>query len=125
MHLLVTLLDLPRRVPGGHGPGGPSVPGGASSHWVLPIMGLFFLLAMVAVVVLIVMAVTRRPRGVQGGVVAASAGNPVISELELRYARGEISREDFLQRRADLTGSPPPLPPAAPANPSPPAEPQG
>ncbi|MGH3665577.1 MAG: SHOCT domain-containing protein [Egibacteraceae bacterium] len=26
----------------------------------------------------------------------------VLHELELRYARGELDREDYLQRRADL-----------------------
>lgn len=27
------------------------------------------------------------------------------AELDLRYARGEIGRDDYLQRRADLTGT--------------------
>ncbi len=28
----------------------------------------------------------------------------VRQELDMRYARGELSREDYLQRRADLIG---------------------
>ena len=29
-----------------------------------------------------------------------------LAELDLRYARGEIERADYLQRRADLLGQP-------------------
>jgi hypothetical protein len=38
--------------------------------------------------------------------------NPAVTELEMAYARGEVSRADYLTRRADLTGVPPPAPPA-------------
>jgi uncharacterized membrane protein len=38
--------------------------------------------------------------------------NPAMAELEMLYARGEVSRADYLTRRADLTGVPPPAPPA-------------
>ena len=31
-----------------------------------------------------------------------SGREDVVHELELRYARGELSREDYLQRRSDL-----------------------
>ncbi|HXA28355.1 MAG TPA: SHOCT domain-containing protein [Candidatus Angelobacter sp.] len=39
--------------------------------------------------------------------------NPALTELDLRYARGEVSREEYLQRRADLLGhvGPPPTTP--------------
>ena len=30
---------------------------------------------------------------------------PALEELDLRYARGEVAREDYLQRRADLLGA--------------------
>ena len=43
------------------------------------------------------------------------APSPAITELELRYARGEVTREEYLTRRADLLGGY--LPPGA----SPPA----
>jgi putative membrane protein len=48
-------------------------------------------------------------------------GSPAIEELDLRYARGELDRIEYLQRRADLLGeAPPPEPgPAPPARPSP------
>jgi uncharacterized membrane protein len=38
--------------------------------------------------------------------------NPAMAELEMLYARGEVSRADYLTRRADLTGVPPQAPPA-------------
>jgi putative membrane protein len=44
--------------------------------------------------------------------------SPAEAELDLRYARGEITREEYLQRRADLIGhlggSPPLMPPPGP-----------
>jgi putative membrane protein len=36
--------------------------------------------------------------------VAASAGG-ALAELDLRYARGELGRDEYLQRRADLGGT--------------------
>jgi hypothetical protein len=38
--------------------------------------------------------------------------NPALAELEMLYARGEVSRTDFLARRADLGGLAPPVRPA-------------
>lgn len=49
----------------------------------------------VVVVVLLVAVLRRRPHG-RGGTTSA------IHLLEERYARGEISREEFLERRAVL-----------------------
>ena len=37
--------------------------------------------------------------------------SPAVAELEMRYARGEINRADYLGRRADLGGPPPVAPP--------------
>jgi uncharacterized membrane protein len=39
--------------------------------------------------------------------------NPAMAELEMLYARGEVSRADYLTRRADLAGVPPSGPPTA------------
>jgi hypothetical protein len=51
---------------------------------------------------------------------------PALRILEERYARGEISREEFLERRRVLLArpepSPPPPPPQGPPPPPPPAE---
>jgi hypothetical protein len=47
---------------------------------------------------------------------AAPAGPPVhdaaLEQLRLRYARGEVSRTDYLQAATDLGGRPPDLQPA-------------
>lgn len=39
---------------------------------------------------------------------AAPPVDPALSEARLRYARGEISREDYLRIATDLSGQPPP-----------------
>ncbi len=39
--------------------------------------------------------------------------NPAAAELEMLYVRGEVSRTDYLTRRADLTGVPHTAPPPA------------
>lgn len=44
--------------------------------------------------------------------------SPAVDELDLRYARGEVDREEYLRRRADLLGGPPP-PSGGPSAPGP------
>ena len=41
--------------------------------------------------------------------------HPALAELDLRYARGDVTREEYLQRRADLLGFPGPPPATAPS----------
>lgn len=36
---------------------------------------------------------------------------PALAELEMLYARGEVTRADYLSRRADLAGAAPPVAP--------------
>jgi len=97
--------------------GGPFYDGGPSwVHWLFVFL---IVVAIVAGIWLIVRLWMTRPH-------APSAGwrpggpppppNPAISELDLRYARGEVGREEYLQRRADLLGhvAPPPGPPGTP-----------
>jgi putative membrane protein len=89
--------------------------GGASWHWIVPLLFLLVLTAMVAWVLL----QSRRTRAAvavaPGG---APAVDPALEELRLRYARGEVGREEFVATEADLrrlpVAPPPPEPPAAP-----------
>jgi putative membrane protein len=59
-------------------------------------MGITFWILLIALVVLLVRG-TRNP--------ARDPRGAAVRVLEERYARGEITREDFLERRAVLGGS--------------------
>jgi putative membrane protein len=48
-----------------------------------------------------------RSQSVDGGV-----RSDALTELDLRYARGEIGRDEYLQRRVDLGGAVVPAPPS-------------
>jgi putative membrane protein len=72
-------------------------------------VGGFVSLAFVVLLVLLVASLIRNRPGA-GPATSSSA----IRILEERYARGEISRDEFLERRAALTGSSNALPPPPP-----------
>ena len=90
-------------------------------HWfgIVPVL-LFVVLIGVIVWAVITLAREGRGRalagaGVAGGAGAMTAGavptvpapsriDPALEELRLRYARGEMTREDYADRLADLTG---------------------
>ena len=44
----------------------------------------------------------------------APTRSPGLDELDMRYARGELTRSEYFERRADLTGGHTSPPPAAP-----------
>jgi putative membrane protein len=89
-----------------------------------PFLGLLLVLLVLALIVLGVVLIVwlrrsqkligrlRRSRkhpqaaafGAPGGPVAAPPGqfDPVFNELRMQYARGEIGRDEYLQRAADL-----------------------
>jgi putative membrane protein len=86
-----------------------------------PLLRILIVVAIVAVVValvafLVVRFTKRRAARNQTG--TPPAGAPIedaaVGELRLRYARGELSRPDFLQALADL-GVRPPEPSPTPA----------
>jgi len=87
--------------------------------WIL--VGGLFQVALVVGVVLLVASLIRRDRQP-----ASPARPPSVLILEERYARGEISREEFLERRAVLLGQTPPPPASGPVTASaPPPPPPG
>jgi uncharacterized membrane protein len=61
-------------------------------------MGIAFWILLIALIVLLV-------REMRNG--APASGGPAVCLLEQRYARGEISREEFVERRAVLGGRSP------------------
>jgi uncharacterized membrane protein len=78
-----------------------------NSDWWLHDIFVLIGLVIVAAAVLILVRMLRRP-----ALPAPPQNWAAIHELDLRYAKGEVKRDDYLQRRADL------LIPGAPAGPS-------
>jgi putative membrane protein len=80
-------------------------------YWGGPGWGIVGGLVSLAFVVLVVVLVASLIRNRSGA--GPTAASSAIRILEERYARGDISREEFLERRAALTQSPkaPPPPP--------------
>lgn len=112
---------------GGLNPNGRFSPRGAAPvvHRVLTgehiIAGIVLLVLVMVVLTLLFFLLYRLLRHSSSGWGAHSAA---IRELEMRYARGEIGRDEFLQRRSDLVARagpsnlPPPSPPAGGASPA-------
>lgn len=95
---------------------------GAQWTWV---NGLFTVLVLAAIVAGVVLIARQWRRPVAPPAAGWNTPSPGLHELDLRYARGEIERPDYLQRRADILGTvagaaptAPDLPPAPPAPPS-------
>jgi putative membrane protein len=68
--------------------------GGLAIVW--GFMGIAFWILLIGLIVLLV-------RGARPA--ARESGGPAVRLLEERYARGEITRDDFLERRAVLGGA--------------------
>jgi putative membrane protein len=80
----------------GHDGGGP--------EWVHGLFALLVVVALVAGTIFVVrMLLANRPIGRHVSP-PPPPHSPALAELDLRYARGEVTREEYLQRRADLTG---------------------
>jgi putative membrane protein len=69
---------------------------------------LFQLVFLVIVVVGLIFLARLIVRGWQPGTQAGSHRSKALEELDLRYARGEIDRTEYFERRTDLVGGSPP-----------------
>jgi putative membrane protein len=76
--------------------GGGMMSGMTAIVWLWVVLTLIVLALVVALSVWLV----RTGRGPAG-----PAADVARRDLDLRYARGEVDRDDYLQRRADLEGS--------------------
>jgi putative membrane protein len=78
-------------------------PNGPADHleWV---HGLFTLLMVAAIVAGVVLIARHWRQPLPPPAAGAVPPSPALHELDLRYARGEIDRTDYLQRRADIAG---------------------
>ena len=96
-------------------------PGNTGFFWVHDLFWLLIVIALIAGAWLVVRAFLHRPLPPRPPYMAGPGGPPytpgprgpahtALAELDLRYARGEIDRDEYLQRRADLTGQVPPRP---------------
>jgi len=104
---------------------------GPEFHHGVGIFGWLFLALVAALVivgvVMLVVTLIRPRRGPQGRLTSYLAGSPLgfdpaLAELRMRYARGEISWEEFALRSGNLGHPHPPgmAPPGPPSESSPP-----
>ena len=76
---------------------------GGGFVWFWAVLWLVVLALLVVGAIWLARTLTR-PSSPSGGPTAPSAAR---AELDLRYARGDLTREEYLQRRADLEGGQP------------------
>ena len=93
---------------------------GRDEWWQAPLHA-FFVLLLVALLVIAIVWLVRRlspsvaqaatpvvvPAGAMAGGGALVQADPAVATLRMRYAKGEVSREDFQNALQDLTGAAP------------------
>ena len=100
---------------GGAQPGGMWAPAHTAPWWDGPghLLALVLLAALIGIAVWAVVRMTNQRAQLAG--VASTAEDAAGLELRLRYARGDISREEYLARGADLGLVATPMPEAPPS----------
>ncbi len=74
-------------------------------------VALLVFLALIAVAICTLVRLTRGSGSSAGAPAAAAAEDGAIESVRMRYARGEIQRDEFIRVSTDL-GAPPPAPAA-------------
>jgi uncharacterized membrane protein len=93
------------------GPGANSVViqrGGSEWQWVLASVLRFVALLLIIAAIVYVVRAFLQSRGQARP--ATPWRSPGLDELDMRYARGEVARDEYLERRTDLLGLAPPPP---------------
>jgi len=83
---------------GGWGMMGPGMMGGFGWWWLMPILMVLFLILGIWAVVALVRGVSQ-PRDSDSG---SSRPDSALEVLRKRYARGEISKEEYEEKKKDL-----------------------
>ena len=92
-------------------------PFGHSAWWApfQTLLPLLLLAALVGVVVWLIVRTSRQPAAVvSGAATPASRQDAALDHTRMRYARGEIDRDQYLQITRDLSGAEPGAPAAEP-----------
>lgn len=87
----------------GYGGMGGGMGGMGILYWVGALLGLLFALALLILIAAVIWRLVRSEDG-EGAARAEPPSASPMEVLEHRYARGEIDREEFRQKRDDLTG---------------------
>lgn len=76
---------------------------GGWSGWAWPFMGIIPLLFLALVIAAVVLLV-RYATGAGGNTAPTERRSPGLDALAERYARGEINRDEYLQKKSDIAG---------------------
>lgn len=85
-----------------HGFGGGM--GGMALTWIGPLLAFLFVMALLVLIAALVWRVVQGGRKSSDTEARSASRESPLEVLEHRYARGEIDREEYLQKRDDLTG---------------------
>lgn len=84
--------------------GGYGMMGWGGFGWLWPFHFLIPLLILGLIVAAVVAAIRYSGSGWEDRPGRAGRGSPGLDALDERYARGEINREEYLQKRRDILG---------------------
>lgn len=82
----------------------------------MPFMGIFWLLVLFLLVAA-AMGAFRRPGGIPDWLEGGGRRSTGLAILEERYARGEINRAEYFQKKQDILGRGSPQPPSGQSEP--------
>ncbi len=89
--------------------------GGTEQWWLANLIWLALVAGLVALAVILALRLAGRSPGGHPSAPSRPAFDPAINEVRMRYARGEVSREEYLRAAGDLGAPvPPPEPPSSP-----------